>query len=201
MRIVTTKRQNSGVVGGSSGRSARLLIPLERTPAKDRKTRRRGPGAAIHSGDYRTPRRAAGLVPRAAAGLLLALLASCATPPPATVPTGAATTAPTEAVASGDWDDADAAVRTAVRRAQMAIESRRAFRSAGDDETTVLVYTLRTVRGDSGELTLKRQETGGIRIRCRVGAMGSARAEREVVDGVVARLRRLRGRDYAPAGG
>ena len=125
-------------------------------------------------------------------------LPGCTPPPPATVAIGGPSLVAREAVVEADWDDADAAVRTAVRREQMAIQRRRAYRAAGQDRETVLVFDLRTVRGDSGELTVKDLGTGEVLIRCRIGAMGSASAESALVSEVVDRFEDLAGKDYAP---
>lgn len=103
-----------------------------------------------------------------------------------------------EATVKADWDDADAAVRRAVRREQMAIEKREAFRAADQDRDTVLVFSLRTLRGDAGEMMLKDLGDGTVLVRCRVGALGSASAESALVTEVVDRLEDLAGKDYAP---
>ena len=100
----------------------------------------------------------------------------------------------------------DAAVRTAARLEQIVIESRSEYGSvrSGLDQNDssggpgVIVYTLRTARGDSGELSLKRLDGDGIRVRCRIGALGSASAEAAVVERVVYRLSALHGKAYAP---
>lgn len=137
-------------------------------------------------------------------------LAGCAAPPPATVASGGPAPMALEQIAVGDWDDADAAVRTAARLEQIVIESRRAYSAVAtgldtgdaegqpDDLPGVLVYTLRTARGDEGELMLKRLDDGRVRVRCRLGALGSERAEAAIVARVVERLGALSGRDYAP---
>ena len=195
MRIVTTKRQSSRPADRRTPGAAGEKTKASRRVRRD----------AIHSGDYRTKSRVTQtlrrLVVSGVLAVLLCALVCCSTPRRATVPTGDSGDAPSEVIARGDWADADAVVRTAVRRTQMAIESRREYRSALDTETTVLVFTVRTVRGDSGELTLKRLGDEEILVRCRIGALGSRDAESALVGEIVDRLATLRGRDYAPLDG
>jgi hypothetical protein len=200
MRIVTingrdSRQAGSGTAIGSAGRSGlRKHIP----GAEDR-TRRAGQ-------NYRTHASPASPIAIGVLGGLLTLagtlpMGGCATPARATVPADGPAEMPSERVVRGDWDDADAAVRTGVRREQMAIESRREYRSVEDEDATVIVYHLRTVRGDSGDLTLKRLAGDEILVRCRIGAMGSEGAEAALVSEVSKRLRALAGRDYRPLDG
>lgn len=167
----------------------------------------RRPRAAIPSGDYRTLRASPARVPVVApllaslVAFLLSGLAGCTPPPPATVASGGPSLVASEMIIEADWDDADAAVRTAVRREQMALERRRAYRAANQDEHTVLVFDLRTLRGDTGELTLKDLGDGRVLVRCRIGALGSESAETALVGEIVERLHELAGKDYAPLPG
>ncbi len=99
----------------------------------------------------------------------------------------------------GDWNDVDAAVRTAMRRCQIALEGRTEYRREEGGPVTVVDYALRTVRGDSGRLRVRRLDAEGeLEVTCRVGAFGSSGAESCVVEAVESRLRKLRGRDFSP---
>lgn len=144
-------------------------------------------------------------------GLLVAsqaLLVACAAPPPATVASGPPSPLPSEVIAEGDWDDAEPAVRTAVRLEQMAIERKEAYRSAGEQADSVLVFSVRTARGDSGSVTMTRlghnasgdlgNDSGKLLVTVSIGAIGSASAEGRLVRRIIDRLAELRGRDYAP---
>lgn len=124
-------------------------------------------------------------------------LTGCRLGPPAAAATGLASPEPSREVIEGDWDDVDAAVRTATRRGQIAIEDRAEYRLVEGGEVSVVDYTLRTVRGDSGLLRVRRGDEG-LEVTCRLGAVGAAEAEVTLVADIKERLRALRGQDYAP---
>jgi hypothetical protein len=130
----------------------------------------------------------------------LALFAGCrAAPPPATVARGPGSDEPARREVAGDWDDIDAAVRTALRRCQIAAERRTIHRVASDEGIEIVDYTLVTVRGDTGLLRLRgslQRET--IEISCRISAIGAPEAEACIVNELEARLAELFGRDFAP---
>ena len=130
--------------------------------------------------------------------LLLFAPAGCAAPPPATIAAGPPAPAPTTATAIGDWDDIDAAVRTALRTCQLASESRKAWRTEPRGEETLIEYHLLTVRGDTGLLRVRNLRDGSIMLECRIGILGSAEAQRCVIDHVTERLEALHNTDYAP---
>lgn len=98
----------------------------------------------------------------------------------------------------GDWDDVDAAVRTALRRCQMVQEGRHAYRAIEGGEIVVIEYELLTVRGDSGRLRVRRGDDGSLELSCRVGVLGSDEAERCVIEHLESRLSALHGVDYSP---
>lgn len=130
--------------------------------------------------------------------IVLVWLGGCALQPPAVMAWGPPNDKPTAAVAVGDWDDVDAAVRTALRDCQLAREARRAFREEEGGDETLLEYDLLTVRGDSGLLRVRRLGDGSLGLQCRIGVLGSAEAERCVIEHLTARLADLHGVDYAP---
>lgn len=133
-----------------------------------------------------------------AAGLA-GLPAGCAGHPPAAAAVGPASPEPTREVVIGDWNDVDAAVRTAVRRCQVALEKRTEYRREEGGPVTVVDYALKTVRGDSGRLRVRRLDAeGDLEVTCRIGAFGSSGAETCIVEHVEMRLRKLRGRDFSP---
>jgi len=124
----------------------------------------------------------------AAAGVCL-WAGGCTPPPPAAVADGPRNPEPTRVVLSGDWARVDEAVRGAVGRCQLAIESRSAYREVEDGPVTVVDYALRSIRGDSGRLRVRRLGgERGLDVSCRIGAFGAVNAERCVVDGITARL-------------
>lgn len=131
----------------------------------------------------------------------LALLAmvGCRVPPPAVVASGPPNPGPSTREVSGDWDDVEAVVRTAMRRCQFVYDGRVYFRTDPTSEPDIVEYKLIMVRGDTGLLRVKRGPVEGILVvSCRVGALGSAEAEACILDEVESRLARLHGRDYAP---
>lgn len=131
--------------------------------------------------------------------VVLALIAGCRVPPPATVSRGPGSDEPTRREIAGDWDDIHAAVRTALRRCQVASERRTVHRVASDEGIEIVDYALITVRGDTGLLRLRGSpELGTIEISCRISAIGAPEAEACIVNELEARLAELFGRDYAP---
>ncbi len=145
--------------------------------------------------------RSAGLRRKCRALVLLPVaLAGCAVPPPATVASGPPSPGPASAAVVGDWNDVDAAVRTALRRCQIAGESRRGWRTAEGGDETLIEYRLLTVRGDTGILRVRRLDDSTIGLECRIGVLGSADAERCVLEHLRLRLRELHGVEHAPLG-
>lgn len=132
-------------------------------------------------------------------GVLALCLTACSPPPPpAVLASGPPSPRASVRTVEADWEDIDAALYTALRVCQIAQESRREYRTVERGEVGVLEFRLLTVRGDSGLLRARRLEGGLVELHCRIGAVGSAEAERCILDALETRLTALHGRDYAP---
>jgi hypothetical protein len=98
-----------------------------------------------------------------------------------------------------DWEDVEPAMEAAVRQAEMAIVDQ----SIGAREKS---FELRTVAAQPAHLVATLMSDGPaqrnvsvpIRLEAFVGPFGDAEAERALLQAVVARLRQLRGREWAP---
>lgn len=106
---------------------------------------------------------------------------------------------PTRREIAGDWDDIHAAVRTALRRCQVASERRTVHRVASDEGIEIVDYALITVRGTPG-CSASAARPSWERSRSPAGSArsGAPEAEACIVNELEARLAELFGRDYAP---
>lgn len=99
-------------------------------------------------------------------------------------------------VATGDWDDLEAAVIVGASQSEMAIVR---LTRPSDREA---VFELRTITDEDGRLvaTLIEPEgwAGRIELRARIGRFGSLEWERRLIDRVSRRLTDLHGVDVAP---
>jgi hypothetical protein len=96
-------------------------------------------------------------------------------------------------VVIADWNDVDAAVEVAVKKAEVALDGP-PRRSQGRT-----VYPLRTVRDEPGELTVERSEGDLITVSAKLGRFGEDKdREARLVGAVTRRLKDLRGVEHAP---
>lgn len=97
-----------------------------------------------------------------------------------------------ELVATGDWDDVEAAVIIGAEQAEMALISTEA------GEPGRLAFDLVTVGGEPVVLTALRGDGSAIVLQSRAGRFGDHDKERRLMSAVAARLRALHGREFAP---
>lgn len=92
-----------------------------------------------------------------------------------------------------DWDDVDAAVEVAVKSAEVALDGPpRRSRSR-------MVYSLRTVSDEPGELVVERAGGEVLTVSATIGRFGGDKErEARLVGAVVRRLKQLRGKEWAP---
>jgi hypothetical protein len=96
-------------------------------------------------------------------------------------------------VATGDWDDVDAAVDAGVSAAEVAKVD---VRSSPDLSTRT--YQLRTITDEPAWLIAQRAGTGRVSLGARVGRFGDPERESRLLRAVSERLNALYGVDWAP---
>ncbi len=96
-------------------------------------------------------------------------------------------------VATGDWDDIDAAVDAGVSAAEVAKVD---VRSSADSLTRT--YQLRTITDEPAWLIAQRTGVGRVSLGARVGRFGDPQREAGLLRAVAERLNALYGVDWAP---
>jgi hypothetical protein len=95
-------------------------------------------------------------------------------------------------VVVADWDDVDAAVEVAVKRSEVGLAG-----PARREEGRV-VFPIRTISDEAGELVVTRGEGDRVTVEASIGRFGDAAWESRVVGAVARRLRELGGVEWAP---
>lgn len=91
-----------------------------------------------------------------------------------------------------DWNDVDAAVEVAVKKAEVALDG------PARREARRVVYRIRTVSDEPGELVVERSDGDVLTVSASIGRFGEGKEqEARLVGAVVRRLKQLRGVEHA----